>query len=87
MEFFTAKRPVYFLDFSSGTLKIEVASTDFTSPNGITHNEDSSELYVVDTFQKHIGILTRDLQSEKLTKVEFINSIHQNDNIKYDKET
>lgn len=79
---------VYFCEYtpSSDHLNCEVAADGFQGPNGITTNTDKSEVYVVDVFPKSVVVLSRDSQTNKLTKKGSIKS-GACDNIKFDDDT
>ena len=79
--------PLYFLEFDPKTkqLNMTVASTEFNGANAVEKNADGSEIYIGDGNGKKIGIFKRDKLTNKLTKLEIIDSIHGVDNLKFDK--
>lgn len=46
-------------DPTSKKLKIEVIYKEMSSPNGITRNKNSSEIYVADSFGRQIVVFKR----------------------------
>ena len=53
-------------------------------PNGITHNTDKSQIYVVDVFAKSVSVFNRNAVSNVLTPLVEIKTRHGFDNIKFD---